>query len=179
MKLLSYCISLLLISSALFSCTEEEVSKFLGRDNKDQEQHFVTTLDGDSEIPDSVDTRASGQLTLQVSEDGEKISFTLTVASLDNYLAGHLHVGADDEAGPVVAWLFPIKPYPFSDFIDDPLLPGTSNGVLAKGVITADNLVGPLEGMDLDALISELKKSNVYANLHTSQFPAGEIRGNF
>ena len=179
MKHLSMYVSLLMVGGILFSCTEEEITKYLGHVKNDQEMHYVTTLDGESEAPEPVHTAASGQLTLEVSDDGQEISFTLTVASLDNYLAGHLHVGADGEAGPVVAWLFPIKPYPFTDAVDDPLLPGTTNGVLAKGVITADNLTGPLAGMELSALLSELEDGNVYVNLHTSQFPAGEIRGDF
>ena len=179
MKQLSFYFSLLLLGSTLFSCTEEDLAKFLGHIDGNEKQHFVTTLNGANEIPEAVHTRATGQLTLEVSEDGEKIKFALTVADLDNYLAGHIHVGEDSVNGPVVAWVFPIEPYPFTDFIDDPLVPGTSNGVLSKGVLTADNLVGPLEGMSLDALVSELKAGNAYVNLHTSQFPAGEIRGNF
>jgi outer membrane receptor for monomeric catechols len=57
------------------------------------------------------------------------------------------------------------------------LIPGRFNGVLAEGTITADNLVGTLAGQSLGVLIEMIKAGNAYVNVHTSQFPPGEIRG--
>ena len=59
--------------------------------------------------------------------------------------------------------------------------------VLATGTITAANLVGPLAGQPLSALLAELRSGNAYANVHTNDglgdpntgpgdFPGGEIR---
>lgn len=169
---------LLLAGSILFSCSKKDVLEFI--DNYDQqEKQFMAELSGANELPDAVESDASGQTLLKVSKDGKKIYFTITVAKLNNYLAGHIHVAPPTENGPVVAWLFPIEPYPFPNFVDDPLIPGTFNGVLAEGVITEDHLSGPLEGMSMEALITELEAGNAYVNLHTSQYPGGEIRGNF
>ncbi len=57
------------------------------------------------------------------------------------------------------------------------LIPGRSNGPLAVNVITEANLVGPLVGQTLADLIAEMRAGNTYVNVHTNQFPAGEIRG--
>jgi hypothetical protein len=38
-------------------------------------------------------------------------------------------------------------------------------------------LVGPLAGATLDDLIEEFKADNAYVNVHTEQYPAGEVRG--
>ena len=49
--------------------------------------------------------------------------------------------------------------------------------MLATGVITADDLVGPLDGADLSDLIEEMRSGNTYVNVHTEAFGGGEIRG--
>jgi hypothetical protein len=69
-----------------------------------------------------------------------------------------------------VAFLYPDAP-------PAQLIPGRSNGVLAEGVITADDLIGPLAGQSLDDLLDQIRAGNVYVNVHTTQFPGGEVRG--
>jgi len=49
--------------------------------------------------------------------------------------------------------------------------------LLAEGTITASDLVGPLAGQPLSALIEAMRAGNTYVNVHTVQFPAGEIAG--
>jgi hypothetical protein len=48
---------------------------------------------------------------------------------------------------------------------------------LAEGTITEDDLVGGLAGESLEVLIEEIKAGNTYVNVHTSQNPGGEVRG--
>ena len=100
------------------------------------------------------------------------------MANIDNVVAAHIHLGSEEEAGPVVASLYgPVPPGG-----------GPSNGRLAEGTITAANLVGPLAGQPLSALIEAMRAGNTYANVHTNDgvgapnegpgdFPGGEIRG--
>ena len=82
----------------------------------------------------------------------------------------HIHLAPAGANGPVVAWLYPSAP-PLQ------LIPGRYQGVLAEGTITADDLVGQLAGSALEALVEELTTANAYVNVHTSQFPGGEVRG--
>jgi len=93
-------------------------------------------------------------------------------------VASHIHVGAPDVNGPVVAFLFG----------NVPPAGGRTDGVLATGTITAANLVGPLAGQPLSALVDEIEAGNTYVNVHTNDgvdppntgpgdFPGGEIRG--
>ncbi|MCC5907468.1 MAG: CHRD domain-containing protein [Balneolaceae bacterium] len=132
-------------------------------------RNFRANLNGDNEVPPA-DTRARGQATFQLSKDGTAIHYKLIVANIENVTMAHIHVGVAGVNGPVVAWLYPSAPPPA-------LIPGRTNGILAEGEITASNLVGQLAGEPLEALLELMRSGGVYVNVHTSQFPGGEVRG--
>jgi hypothetical protein len=130
---------------------------------------FIAPLSGDQEVP-AADTRARGQATFQLSKDGSELSYRLIVANLQNVTMAHIHLAPAGVNGPVVLWLYPAGPPP-------QLIPGRSSGVLATGTVTGADLVGLLAGRPLSALIEEMCAGNAYVNVHTSQYPGGEIRG--
>jgi hypothetical protein len=57
------------------------------------------------------------------------------------------------------------------------LIPGTTNGILAEGVIKEVNLVNALAGKPLSDLVDAMSAGNAYVNVHTTAYPGGEIRG--
>ena len=133
-------------------------------------------LSGGEEVP-ARDTKARGNATFDVSDDGTSISYKLIVSNIENVVASHIHVAPAGTNGPVVAFLFGAVPAGG----------GRSDGVLAEGTITAANLVGPLAGQPLSALIDAMQAGNTYVNVHTNDgiaptdtgpgdFPGGEIR---
>jgi hypothetical protein len=134
-----------------------------------QSKNYRANLSGGEEVPPA-DTRAQGQATFQLSKDGTELHYRLIVANIENVTQAHIHLAPAGVNGPVVAWLYPAAP-------PAQLIPGRSQGVLAEGTITADNLVGLLAGQDLSALLSEIQAGNTYVNVHTSLFPPGEVRG--
>ena len=80
-------------------------------------------------------------------------SSTKTFTDITSYsgltpIAGHIHKGAIGEAGPII--------FPFTDL--------TSPITLNSPVLT-------------DEQITALFKDSMYVNLHTKEYPAGEIRG--
>jgi hypothetical protein len=140
--------------------------------------NYSVHLDGDTEVPANA-SLATGQAIFKLSADGTSLDYKLIVANLDNPVAAHIHVGPPGVNGPVVVLLF-----------SGPPGGGTANGVIAEGTITAANLVGPLAGQPLSALIDALNSGNAYVNVHTNDgvppagtgpgdLPGGEIRGNF
>jgi CHRD domain len=48
---------------------------------------------------------------------------------------------------------------------------------MSEGNITADNLEGPLAGKQLSDLLSSMQSMGLFVNVHTTQYPDGEIRG--
>jgi hypothetical protein len=128
-------------------------------------------LTGELEVPIR-DTKAQGQAIFQLSKDGTSLSYKLITANIENVTQAHIHLGGPDVNGPVVVWLYPSAPPAM-------LIPGRSDGVLAQGTITSASLVGQLAGMSLADLLAHLNAGTAYVNVHTSQYPPGEIRGNF
>jgi hypothetical protein len=133
-------------------------------------RNYSTHLSGDLEVPVR-DTDAQGQAIFHLSKDGQSISYKLITANIENVTMAHIHIGAPAVNGPVVVWLYPSAP-PLQ------LIPGRSDGVLATGTITAASLRGQLAGQPLSALLELMNRGEAYVNVHTTQFPSGEIRGN-
>jgi hypothetical protein len=133
------------------------------------QRNFVAPLSGAEEVP-PVETRARGLAKFQLSKDGSEIHYRLIVANIENVVQAHIHVAPAGVNGPVVVWLYPAAP-------PAQLIPGRFNGVLAEGTITGGDLVGPLAGASLEDLVDAMRDGNTYVNVHTSQFPGGEVRG--
>jgi hypothetical protein len=133
------------------------------------QRNFVAPLSGRQEVP-PVDTRATGVANFWLSADGDELRFRVNVGNIHNVTQAHIHLAPAGQNGPVVAWLYPEGPPP-------QLIPGRSSGPLASGVLTDDDLVGPLLGADLEDLVKAMRAGDTYVNVHTSQFPPGEIRG--
>jgi hypothetical protein len=131
--------------------------------------NFRTHASGGEEVPPN-DSRAQGQAIFQLSKDGTAIDYKLIVANIENVTQSHIHLGPAGVNGPVIVWLYPSAP-------PAQLIPGRSQGVLAEGTITDASLVGLLAGGTLEDLLDEMRAGNTYVNVHTSQFPPGEVRG--
>jgi hypothetical protein len=140
--------------------------------------NFTTPLSGSQEVP-SNDSKATGNAVFQLSKDGTELGYKLIVANIHNVLQAHIHCGAADVNGPVVAFLYPAGPPPV-------LIPGRVNGILAEGTLTAadviprpDSEVCPGGIANFDEMLAKIMSGEAYVNVHTSQFPGGEIRGQF
>ena len=128
---------------------------------------FTAHLSGGDEVPAN-DLPGQGQVIFHLSEDGTEMTYKLIVANIENVRAAHIHCGAVGVNGPVVVGLF-----------GTPTV-GVFNGVLAEGTITDAN-VNPLACIggvkSLDAVLELIRSGNAYVNVHTTQNPGGEIRG--
>ncbi len=121
------------------------------------------TLSGLEEVP-SVNTMATGEAEfVPVLPNNETIDFSVNATNIEDVTAGHIHMGIQHENGQVVVTLF--------EFGAD------QNEVSERGTITADMLTGPMEGLAISDLLTAMKNGSTYINIHTTQYPDGEIRG--
>jgi hypothetical protein len=132
-------------------------------------RNWSTHAKGSLEVP-ARDTDAQAQAIFHLSKDGTELRYKVIASNIENVLQSHIHLGGPGVNGPIVLWLYPSAP-------PAQLIPGRSDGVLNEGTATAANLMGPLSGQPLSALVDALNAGNAYVNVHTTQFPPGEVRG--
>jgi CHRD domain len=139
-------------------------------------QDFSARLVGAEEVPPRA-TDATGTAFFQLSDDGTRISYTVSVSNIENVVASHIHCGAKGVNGPVGVTLFMGSPGG-----------GAISGTLAKGTITAPDSGNGCGWADLAAVVAAMNSGNTYVNVHTNDgvaptntgpgdFPGGEIRG--
>ena len=101
-----------------------------------------------------VNSAATGNFTGTFDKATRELRFTVTFTGL-TATAGHLHTGAPGANGPV------FLPFPFNN--------ATSTGY--ESPITGTSILSPAQAAALLA-------NGIYANLHSTTQPGGEIRAN-
>ncbi len=137
---------------------------FANQINAQQQNGYLTVLNGKNEVPSHPDVTATGMSGFIVNSGNSKVWYQIEGEGLKGVTQAHIHSGKASENGPVVATLFKGSK-------------DTVNGALVQGSITADKLEGPLKGKSISDLVSLFDKSSAYVNVHTQSFPDGEIRG--
>ena len=140
---------LLLVVLLAFGCDE------------DNETDFRANLVGGDEVP-PVTTTATGTANFTHNEEDNTIQFSVNVTGISNVIAAHIHQGAVGVNGPIVVTLF-----------DGPQTGTNFTGTLSSGTINS----GDVSGMSLEQLVVNMRAGQMYVNVHTTQNPAGEIRG--
>ncbi len=132
-------------------------------------------LDSYQEAPLTLSTTGTGSFRIRVRSDG--LHYKLSYKDLSaNVTQAHIHLGRTGLAGGIVAFL--CGPQPAAG--DKPVCPATSGTV--EGVIDMADIIAGAAGQGIAAgelaeVIKALRKGAIYANVHTTAFPGGEIRG--
>lgn len=123
---------------------------------------FNAQLTGAKEVP-PVTTSATGTATFRVQ--GNTVEFTLNTTGLQNVTAAHIHGPAPaDSNAAVIVGLFNAP------------TEGAWTGS-KTGSFTTANLSTTQPVTTLDALLGLMRAGRTYVNVHTSDNPAGAIRG--
>jgi hypothetical protein len=142
-------------------------------------KQFRTDLTGYEELPLTISTAASGQFHARINNSDTAIDYELSYSDLEGTVTqAHIHFGSRAVAGGISVWLC-------SNLASPPTPPGTqpcpAPPATITGTITAANVVGPAgQGIDpgeFDELISAMRSGNTYANVHSTKFQTGEVRG--
>lgn len=138
-----------------------------------------TTLTGLEETPLTISTTGNGTFRATISGGGDAINYELSYADLEGTVTqAHIHFGQEAISGGISAFLC-------SNLGNGPA--GTQACPAAPahvtGTITAADVIGPtgqgISAGELDELISAIRAGAAYANVHTTLYPGGEIRGQF
>ena len=121
----------------------------------------------------AVSTVGSGKFTAKVREDPLRIEYRLRYEDLEGATTtqAHIHFGQKHTVGGVSAFL--------CGGGDKPACTPDSGDI--SGTIDAADVVGPagqgIAAGELTELIRAMRNGATYANVHTSTWPGGEIRG--
>ncbi|MCB2379199.1 CHRD domain-containing protein [Hymenobacter sp. BT635] len=122
---------------------------------------YTFSLNGAQERPAPTNTPGLGSGLVSIDRDQNNAHFMMVWRGLTGVpTGGHFHTGRRNEAGPVVFNLVP--------FFDNATAP-----TAAYGFWKADNAAQPFT---LRRSI-QFRTDSMYVNLHTAQFPGGEVRG--
>jgi CHRD domain len=160
--------AMVIVGGGTIGIHNQVVAQQVGNQTTAANPDFDAILSSASEVP-PVQTIASGFADLDVEvEDGQRVvDYQLSVSNISGVTQAHIHQGNSSENGPIIVSLFNASSTPT----------GPVTGQLAEGQITPANFVGPLQGMQLDDLITLMQNGTAYVNVHTEQNPQGEIRG--
>lgn len=131
------------------------------------------SLSGDQEVPPN-SSDANGEFKIQFNCDFTAARFDLEVEA-ENVLQAHLHCGSAGENGPVIVFLFGLIPGGFD--VDGRLASFTITNANLDAV-NADCMAAIGHQVEtLEDLADAIAMGEIYANVHTTAFPGGEVRG--
>jgi hypothetical protein len=117
-------------------------------------------------------------VTLDLDRAAQTLKFKLTFSGLSAPITqSHIHFGKVHVPGGVIVFFCATPPTPAPAGTAN-CGGGTSGSV--TGTITAANIIGPagqnIAAGNFDGLADALESNTAYGNIHTTKFPAGEIR---
>jgi len=136
-------------------------------------RNFRASLDSYHETSLSLSTSGTGSFQARLNHDGDQLTYELQYSGLEggNVLFAHVHLGQIGTTGGVMFFLCggggrPACPNP----------PAT-----VTGTVTASDVIGPSgQGVapgEFEEAIDAMRDGAAYANVHTTVYPSGEIRG--
>jgi len=134
------------------------------------------TLSGFQEVPPKL-TDATGTFTATIN--GGQLNYKLTYSGLSSSaLQAHIHFGQRAVSGGIFIWLCQTATNP-APTAGVPVCP-TAGGIVT-GTASAASVL-KISGQTLNAgnfsdAIAIIRSGEAYANVHTTNFPGGEIRG--
>ena len=138
-----------------------------------------TTLTGYEETPLAVSTDGNGTFLATIADGGSAINYELRYADLEGSVTqAHIHFGQEGITGGISAFLCTNLGNGPAGTQACPAAPAT-----VTGTITAADVIGPtgqgIAAGELDELVSAIRAGVAYANVHSTTYPIGEIRGQF
>jgi hypothetical protein len=120
-------------------------------------------------------TDGTGRLQLEVSPNS--VAYTLTYSNLtSNALQSHIHFGKKHDAGGIMVFLCSNLGNGPAGTPACPVSGGTVTGTLTAASVVAIPTQNVTAG-NFTALLAALHSDAAYVNVHTANFPGGEIRG--
>jgi hypothetical protein len=140
--------------------------------------HGEADLSGFQEIP-TLSTPATGSLSVSINREETTVSYALSYDGFETDVTqAHIHLGRPAFSGGIMAFLCTNGTPPAGAPAPPPC---PVRGGSVSGVLSAADVIGPsgqgVAANEFGEFIDALRAKAAYGNVHTTRFPAGEIRG--
>lgn len=143
----------------------EPVAKITVTHVADDAIKFLTRLSGAGEVPPVLASDAWGQADFAFNDSMTELGYRLKALKIESgAIQATIHRGLPGDNGPVVAFLY------------QPASPAVDERLNISGRLTQSDLAGPLAG-DFVGFVDALRAGELYVNINSNAYPAGEIRG--
>jgi len=142
------------------------------------DRSFSAVLESFNEVPTLSVPDAKGFFRARLNRTGDALQYSLSYSGLSApVLMSHIHIGKSRINGPIMVWLCQTA----TNVDPTTLAPTCPQEGTVEGTITAANIItagtsGIAVG-EFDEFVRALREDAGYANVHTTAFPSGEIRG--
>lgn len=134
-------------------------------------------LSGLQEDPQALSTTGQGGFRVQISERRQEISYRLSYSTLEAAVTqAHIHLGGAAQSGGISVFLCSNLGNGPVGTQACPAAPATVSGVLRPADVIGPAGQGIAAG-EFAELITAIRAGATYVNVHTTKYPAGEIRG--
>ena len=117
-----------------------------------------------------VSSAATGEFEATIDDEARTIHYTLSYSGLEGDVRqSHIHFGQRSVNGGISIWLCETAANPRP--VGSPDVPDCPQSG------TVDSTVQGIAGGEFEEIVAAIRAGRAYANVHSSKFPGGEIRG--
>jgi hypothetical protein len=127
-----------------------------------------------------VSSVATGAFEATIDDEAREIHFTLSYSGLEGDVRqAHIHFGQRSVNGGISIWLCEtaVNPRP----VGSPDVPDCPQSGTVEATVGANHVVGPtaqgIASGEFEEIVAAIRAGRAYANVHSSKFPGGEVRG--
>jgi hypothetical protein len=127
-----------------------------------------------------VSSVATGAFEAAIDDEAREIHFTLSYSGLEGDVRqAHIHFGQRSVNGGISIWLCETAANPRP--VGSPDVPDCPQSGTVEATVGADHVVGPtaqgIASGEFEEIVAAIRAGRAYANVHSSKFPGGEVRG--
>lgn len=157
---------------------ERDIFSIFNDRNHRRGARVVAKLLAQHEVP-AISSPAIGRFEASIEED--QVEYELTFFNLQGVVTqSHIHIAQTDVNGGIMAWLCKTATNPGPATFTGPTCPAAPGGTVTGTITPADILAVGAQGIaagEFNEFVAALRKGIAYANVHSSTFGGGEIRG--
>jgi hypothetical protein len=168
-----------LLGAAIILCAAigaTAVGSAAAADDNGIDKKFQEHLVGYAEVPLALSTGGSGDFQARIDDVNKTITYTLSYSDLSAPVTqAHIHFGSVSQAGGISVFLCTnLNNGPAGTQLC-PTAPATISGTLMATDVIGPTAQGIAPG-EFDKLVAAIRAGVAYVNVHSTQFPGGEIR---